>query len=409
MPAVPVCPGEWFAVPLPAGGFGAGIAVAAEPKRVAAYFFACPDPGVPSLDRLALRAPREAVWRTWCSDRALFHHRWPRLGVPPGFDAERWPVPPRGAEIASAARVEDVLARRDVLRPRACVRDLRSPVRPSHLAVPDGARAIVQWRGALAPAELQAVAQTAAARPAHTAIRLYGAAAAQAGEIAAWAPASLALDARALPSHLPAFAGVRELELTGVPDGGLAPLLRAFPNLRSLRVAAPAGEIGVREFAGASQLNALAIAGAAVKPSAVGATLPHLRVLELRDVRVCGERALDELLERAPLRALRLCRVTPLRSLAPLAGLRALDVLALQDLTAVDDLAPLHALQALRSLDVRGMWQLGVPDLGFVLDLPHLERLHVDIGGRRKNVELYKRRTLALPRPFRELLVQHVV
>jgi hypothetical protein len=101
-----------------------------------------------------------------------------------------------------------------------------------------------------------------------------------------------------------------------------------------------------------------------------------------------------------PCEALRLARIAGVRSIDALAGRADLRVLSLAGLVHVDSVASIATLPNLESLELTGMWQFAVEDVAFVEHLPSLRRLRLDIGGRRKNVELYRRRSLAEPLPF---------
>ncbi len=61
-------------------------------------------------------------------------------------------------------------------------------------------------------------------------------------------------------------------------------------------------------------------------------------------------------------------------------------------------------LQKLEQLELDGLWQFDVPDVEPLLAMPALVRAKVDIGGRRKNVELYKRARWAYPWPFESVM-----
>jgi hypothetical protein len=105
------------------------------------------------------------------------------------------------------------------------------------------------------------------------------------------------------------------------------------------------------------------------------------------------------------LRALRLAWIaTPvdLRALAAL-PLHALHLEELRELRGVDALARFTSLQQLEML---GFWQLTLADVEPLLAHPRLVRAEIDIGGRRKNVELYKRANWAYPWPFDAVTVR---
>ncbi|MGB6986359.1 MAG: hypothetical protein WBD74_10345 [Candidatus Aquilonibacter sp.] len=123
------------------------------------------------------------------------------------------------------------------------------------------------------------------------------------------------------------------------------------------------------------------------------ARFPHLEVLD------CSGIALTSFTFPRTLRALRLARIsTPvdLRELEAL-PLQALHLEELRELRGVEALA---RLQSLQQLEMLGFWQLSLDDVLPLLAHRNLVRAEVDIGGRRKNVELYKRANWAYPWPF---------
>lgn len=120
---------------------------------------------------------------------------------------------------------------------------------------------------------------------------------------------------------------------------------------------------------------------------------PQLEVLD------CSGVTLTSLAFPRTLRALRLAWIaTPgdLRELVSL-NLRTLHLEELREVRGVDALARFTTLQQLEML---GFWQLTLEDVKPLLDLRNLLRAEIDIGGRRKNVELYKRTNWAYPWPF---------
>ena len=136
--------------------------------------------------------------------------------------------------------------------------------------------------------------------------------------------------------------------------------------------------------------------GVTVDPRELAARFPYLEVLD------CSGVALTSLAFPPTLRALRLAWVaTPvdLRELAAL-QLQALHLEELRNLRGVDALAHFASLQQLEML---GFWQLTLDQVRPLLDLPYLLRAEIDIGGRRKNVEIYKRATWAYPWPIEVL------
>ena len=153
------------------------------------------------------------------------------------------------------------------------------------------------------------------------------------------------------------------------------------------------------EFPPDSRYLRIAQRGITLDPSEL-ARFPHLEVLD------CSGIALTSLAFPATLRALRLARIsTPvdLRELEVL-PLQALHLEELRELRGVDALA---RLQSLQQLEMLGFWQLTLRDVEPLLAHRNLVRAEIDIGGRRKNVELYKRVNWAYPWPF-EILAQRI-
>ena len=120
---------------------------------------------------------------------------------------------------------------------------------------------------------------------------------------------------------------------------------------------------------------------------------PQIEALDLSGV------ALSSLEFPATLRALRLAWIATPVDLHELANvpLQALHLEELRELRGVDALA---RLTSLRQLEMLGFWQLGLDDAMPLVAQRNLVRVEIDIGGRRKNVELYKRATWAYPWPF---------
>jgi hypothetical protein len=320
------------------------------------------------------------------------------LRAQPHFARAAWPkvdgetYEPRFVESFVRQRLDN----RRASRPRSTVRDVRTPIdRKRTASLPDG-EIRFQWRAPLLPDELDAVFQ-ATLTASNPSVRLYGNACAQACVVASWPHVSrLALDGAYLPQPLPEFSHVRELALDGLPDD-LAAALTQFPQVQRLDIEARGGTLGVASLQAAPRIERLAIAGARCEGMASAAGLRALRTLELRDVRLDDPNATMRL---PGLEALRLCSISKLRSIEALRGHAEFRVLALEGLTHVDDVRALSTLPKLESLELTGMWQLHVDDVEFVATLPNLRRLKLDIGGRRKNLEIYRRRPLAEPLPF---------
>ena len=87
--------GDWFAVPLRAGGFAAGVVARANPRGVMfGYFFGPKRTEVPALEDVTSLTPADAVLVGKFGDLGLLRGTWPVLGPGPHWDRGRWPMPP---------------------------------------------------------------------------------------------------------------------------------------------------------------------------------------------------------------------------------------------------------------------------------------------------------------------------
>jgi len=123
------------------------------------------------------------------------------------------------------------------------------------------------------------------------------------------------------------------------------------------------------------------------------ARFPDLETLD------CSGIGLTSLEFPRTLRALRLARIaTPidLRALAKL----PLHTLALEQLHELHGVEALTRFETLEQLEMHGFWQLDLDGVMPLVTLPGLVRAEIDVGGRRKNVELYRRARWAYPWPF---------
>lgn len=119
---------------------------------------------------------------------------------------------------------------------------------------------------------------------------------------------------------------------------------------------------------------------------------------ELRSLRTLALSGVEIERDKFPsLHHLRLTRTSGLRAAPAIASLRTLALEHLHDLARVDALA--HCVE-LEQMELRGLWQLDIANVEFALGLPHLIRAELDIGGRRKNIELYRRARWAYPWRF---------
>jgi hypothetical protein len=273
------------------------------------------------------------------------------------------------------------------------VLDLRSPVEAARLP---SSNARLTWRHPLEPRDLDTIASWARTRGGAS-IRLYGAAVAQIDSVLDAIPVvALELDAARITRLPRSAAGVRELRLHGIPSAGRS-VLEAFGDVRTLRVDARGETVDLQLLAALPQLRGLSLASASLRGCG-GAGVPSaLESLELVRTRVD---AIDPLLRHPAMVALRLANVDRLASLDALqqhAGLRSL---ALESVLHLESLRPIGTLPRLETLAIARLWQFNVDDAAFVREMPSLRALSIDIGGRRKNVEIAKRLNLPEAPPF---------
>lgn len=87
--------GDWFAVPLPRGGYAVGL-VARRPRRgtvVLGYFFGPPRKTLPACEALAGTRAEHALLVCRVKDTALHNGEWRVLGRPASWRREDWPIP----------------------------------------------------------------------------------------------------------------------------------------------------------------------------------------------------------------------------------------------------------------------------------------------------------------------------
>ncbi len=330
--------GKWYSLPLGDGSCAAIVIMSASHHTVDIAAF---DDGE-SVPVARLRA----------TDRALVLHRWQPLA----HSATVCEAPPENDSWISAARAERVVASR---LGRLAFAESRLGVRAMHNgAEPDGE--MLTWGTPLDRTALTRIERYLAARP-RTIVRLFGSAA-----------SDLRRMETSLVRRLRVASPIRSLELTNVRELHLeAPMdldaaLACAPNVAALRIASR------------------------------GATIPTASI-------PASVRALD-------------CTVAACPHLGTLANIEALRLAYLETSPKLSDLppslsalslehVPLRSLEALKDrthltqLELLGMWQFDLNDAHVLFDLP-LKRASVDIGGRRKNVELYKRARWAYPWPF---------
>jgi len=120
---------------------------------------------------------------------------------------------------------------------------------------------------------------------------------------------------------------------------------------------------------------------------------PRLEVLECADITL---RSLDF---PPALRALRLARIATPVDLREIARL-PLRALALEEMRELRGVGVLAGWESLEQLEMLGCWQLTLDEVMPLAETRNLLRAEIDIGGRRKNAELYKRANWAYPWPF---------
>jgi len=359
--------GEWFAVPIGGRSPVAALVLRLAPRVAGAYVFP---------EAYGEARASEALWAGRVYDRGLRERRWTRIGRLRGFDEAAWPAP-RG-EVLDAALFEPAivaaLAGQTFERPRRAIYDLQPPFGAARLATlpPD---AVVQWRRELSGGDLELVSRAFAAR-ADLTVRLYGRASSQLGDVRP-----------AIPATRWQFGdGVRELAI----------------GAQALAIRLHGDELDARTIEGALQLRSLTVSAGTLVNAAALRDFPRLEKLDLVGVRVDDADAIFTLPNVVALRCKRVERVT---SLAALARHPTLRFLALEELTHVDDLRALATIPHLESLEISGAWQFEIEDLSFLRSMPQLERLRVDIGGMRKNAEIYAWRPFAVPPLFDSLTI----
>jgi hypothetical protein len=387
--------GDWFAVPLGDGRCVAGIVTRGTRKAIFGSFFGPARNAIPAIEGLGNLRPENALWSGRFSDRAIVEERWPVIGRRAGFVRAEWAA---GAALPAAlpATVERRLAAltngATFETPRLSVRALRSPVDP-HALESLHQTAILQWREPPSAVDLARLESTIALQPGFT-VRLQGRAAACVNDLAIRPLATtLDLEAGALPELLETFPQVTELRLDGVP-ADLRRTLHAFPALRTLRIRARGARVDASALEGAPELEHFELRDALVARALRLGEIASLRSLDIEDA------ALDDAIRLPQLQALRLARIASFKNVDNLRDHPAMRALALVGLMEIDDLSPIASIAHLESLELRGLWQFGVGDLAFVASMPSLRRLFVDIGGRRKNAEIYRQRAYAAPLPF---------
>ena len=87
--------GDWFAVPLGAGGYAVGIIARGSRGGVLfGYFFGPRHSDIPSLAEVEELRPHDAILVGTFGHLGLKHGTWPMLGRLEQWDRSAWPMPP---------------------------------------------------------------------------------------------------------------------------------------------------------------------------------------------------------------------------------------------------------------------------------------------------------------------------
>jgi hypothetical protein len=87
--------GDWFAIPLPSGGFATGLLARAHSRKraVFAYFFGPIRKDLPLSEDVLSYAPGDEAFRRHVFDANLISGRWPIVLRPSTWDPLIWPMP----------------------------------------------------------------------------------------------------------------------------------------------------------------------------------------------------------------------------------------------------------------------------------------------------------------------------
>lgn len=357
--------GDLFAVPMPDGAAASGVVLAMAGRA-------------PLLAFLDANAEPALVARV--DDRALAVLRWPIVGrradrIDPAVTSDRIEAP----EIVER-QLQALRAGTRWRRPRVVVRDLRTPFREeAFVDLPDDAW--MQWREVLGEEDRQRVADWLAAHP-HVGMRLYGMA----------AHCDLAIF-QSFPLLERAAVQIRDDALSG--NTGAIAVFEPLTRLRVLYLEGVPNDLGAIRHTPIERVRVVGRADQTV----FGRDLldaENLESVELFGVRLEDAQALGQM---PNLRALRLTRTSGIKSLAWLASSNVTHLI-LEGLTHVDDLSPLAEMPILEHLTLRGMWQFGVDQYDWIDRCARLRGLTIDAGGRRKTIEVYRRRRFAAAQPY---------
>lgn len=345
--------GDSFALPLGNGQFARSCIVDCEHRVVV----------------LAITVGADAPLVVRVSDEALILHRWKRDGrvhlserETPHAQNAYWMHAARAERLAAAA-----LGAPHPRERRVRVLELLGDTASQTFADIDD-DAVLALTGRLDNRSIEMLCATIVDHPG-VSVRLHGASAEHLPDLLATPLQRLTLTA--LPSSLPDAPGVRHLTLIGAMQ--IDQVAHAFPNLESLSIDATGAAIDIAPLRTLCGLQSFTCAGAAVDGRAFA---------KLRNIQ-----------------ALRISRVTGIHDCASLASL-PLRTLALEHLHELRSLRRLNELAKLEQLQLLGTWQFDIADVEWALDLETLARAEIDIGGRRKNVELYRRASWAYPWRF---------
>lgn len=86
--------GDWFAVPLPSGGYALGVVARVRRGILLGYFFRPRRKKIPVFNkRITSLSASDAILCSLCGDLGIIEGEWPILGKDPNWDRKRWPMP----------------------------------------------------------------------------------------------------------------------------------------------------------------------------------------------------------------------------------------------------------------------------------------------------------------------------
>lgn len=344
---LPYADGDIFAIPLGDGRTTPAMIVASDYRLVILRVF-----DVDGGTVATLRVSSDAI-------HAL---RWRRID----HGDVRLPVEAENREWMHAARAERIAGSRlGVALPiveRARFLEVRDGALPA-IEELDGDTTLA-WSTRLATHTLERIGDLVARKPTLR-VRLTNAAVEQLAHLATWPLERLAIDGTC--ARMPTMESVRELDLF------CAMPVRHFPRITKLRV------YGRQTFD--------------LRELLAPASLTHA---ELTSVHVEHP---NRLLNCPALRTLRFSHANGLGKARHLA-LPQIQTLELDYVGELSEIAALGEMQQLEQLQLRGFWQHEIPEMEWLFAMRQLKRATIDIGGRRKNIELYRRANWAYPWPL---------